>query len=256
MKHSSRPRMTANFSASVHQQLNMYALAASAAGVGMLALAQRAEAKIVYTPAEHVIEPRHSYNIDLNHDRITDFTITNHVSACTDYCFFELRQTPAAGNGAVGYVVGSQFLLDSALHLGARIGPRSPFKGAATMVLARSDHYTSGRTILYGPWTNVKDRYLGFKFQIKGETHYGWARLNVTVRKTTITATLTGYAYETIPNKPIIAGKTTEPDDASVEELNHALAAPTSEPATLGALALGSSGLSIWRREDLVESKK
>lgn len=254
MRHFPRPRKTANLSHSVHQQLNMYALAASAAGVGMLALAQTAEARIVYTPAQHVIEPRHSYNLDLNHDKITDFTIINNVSACTDYCFFELRLNPAAGNGAAGYVVGSQFLLDSALHRGARIGPRSPFKkGAGSMVLARSNRYTSGRTIVYGAWTNVKDRYLGFEFQIKGETHYGWARLNVTVNKTSITATLTGYAYETIANKSIIAGKTRAPNDGSVES-NAALNLPTSKPATLGLLALGSHGLSIWRRKELAES--
>ena len=42
-----------------------------------------------------------------------------------------------------------------------------------------------------------------------------------------IAATLTGYAYETIPNKPIIAGKTNGPDVITVE------------PTTLGSLALG-----------------
>jgi hypothetical protein len=40
-----------NLSVSVHHRLHMYALAASAARVGMLALAQFAETKIVYTPA-------------------------------------------------------------------------------------------------------------------------------------------------------------------------------------------------------------
>jgi hypothetical protein len=47
MKRSSGPRKTANLSESVHQHLNMYAIAAGAAGVGMLALAPRSEAKIV-----------------------------------------------------------------------------------------------------------------------------------------------------------------------------------------------------------------
>ena len=48
-----RFRKTAKLSESIHQQLSMYALAASAAGVGMLA--QPAEAKIVYTPVHHVV---------------------------------------------------------------------------------------------------------------------------------------------------------------------------------------------------------
>jgi hypothetical protein len=229
----------------------MYALAASAAGVGLLALTPPAEAKIIYTPVHRVIMPKHSYNIDFNHDGIADFKIANSVSACTDFCFFELRQRPADGNSAVGYTVGSGFPLDSALKPGALIGPRSPFKkGTAAMVVARSNVYTSNKTVVYGPWGHVKDRYLGLKFQIKGNTHYGWARLNVKVAKTTITATLTGYAYETIPGKGIVAGKTKGPDDARAEE-SSAAPMPTSKPATLGALALGAPGLSIWRREEV-----
>jgi hypothetical protein len=59
---------------------------------------------------------------------------------------------------------------------------------------------------------------------------FGWARFKVTTQRghvPFIKATLTGYAYETIPNKPIAAGKTTGPD------------ANTVEPTTLGKLALG-----------------
>jgi hypothetical protein len=252
MKRSSLfPKTPASLPDSVHWQLNMYALAASAAGVGLLALASPAEAKIVYTHAHQVIGPNHSYNVDLNHDKITDFTIVNHVSACTDFCFFELRQYPAGGNSAVGYTVGSGQFLGSDLKPGARIGPRSPFKkGDAALLVARSNVYTSNKTMVYGPWANVKDRYLGLKFQIKGKTHFGWARLNVKISKTTITATLTGYAYETIPNKPIIAGKTKGSDNARVES-NAALNVPAPQPATLTLLALGSPGLSIWRREEL-----
>jgi hypothetical protein len=250
MKH---PSLTlANLPDSVYRQLNMYALAASAAGVGLLALASPVEAKIIYTPAHRVIGPHHSYNVDLNHDKITDFTIVNHVSACTDFCFFELRQYAAGGNSAEGYAVGSGQFLGSALKPGAGIGPRSPFKkGTAALVVARSNVSTSNQTMVYGPWANVKDRYLGLKFQIKGKTHYGWARLNVEVSKTTITATLTGYAYETIPNKPILAGKTSRPEAARVEASNAALGIRAPQPGTLSLLALGSPRLAIRRREEL-----
>ena len=78
----------------------------------------------------------------------------------------------------------------------------------------------------------MRGRYLGLKFLIRGKVHYGWARLNVTVGNSKITATLTGYAYETIPNNPIIAGKTKGPDEATVQELNAALNLPIPEPAT------------------------
>jgi hypothetical protein len=62
---------------------------------------------------------------------------------------------------------------------------------------------------------------------IKGKAHYGWVRMNVEIKGMNFTATLTGYAYETIPNKPIIAGQTRRKDEA-----------------TLGRLAQGASAVS------------
>lgn len=52
---------------SLRRQLTLYALAAGAAGVGATALAQPAEAQIVYTPADEVIERKGEMLIDLNH---------------------------------------------------------------------------------------------------------------------------------------------------------------------------------------------
>jgi hypothetical protein len=49
MKRSSRPRTTAKLSESLHQRLNLYAIAAGAAAVSVLASARPAVAKIVYT---------------------------------------------------------------------------------------------------------------------------------------------------------------------------------------------------------------
>jgi len=76
-----------------------------------------------------------------------------------------------------------------------------------------------------GQWLDTRNRYLGLQFVIKGQVHYGWARLTVIFPPQPsrgILATLTGYAYETIPNKPIITGKTKGPDVITLD------------PATLG----------------------
>jgi hypothetical protein len=54
-------------------------------------------------------------------------------------------------------------------------------------------------------------------------------------RQNGITAVLTGYAYETIPGKPIITGKTKGPDVVTLQ------------PATLGHLATGASAIPAWR---------
>jgi hypothetical protein len=251
MKRSSRPRKTfVNLSESISRQLDMYALAAGAAGVGLLALAQPSEGKIVYTATHHVIAPKHSYRLDLNHDGTTDFTLNNYGACGTDSCQFSLSLKPTNSNRAAGYVVSSfRIPVESALHRGDRVGPGDRFqKGRGEMV--NVGYFF--QTYVSGPWANVQSRYLGLKFKIKGETHYGWARLNVKVQKTVITATLSGYAYETIPNKAIVAGKETGTDDANLEQSDSAtLTAPISPPASLGLLGMGAPGLSIWRRESV-----
>ena len=86
----------------------------------------------------------------------------------------------------------------------------------------------------------TKNRYLGLQFVINGQVHYGWARLSVSLtdpslNKFGIYAVLTGYAYEDVPNKPIITGKTKGPDVITLD------------PATLGHLAGGASQIPAWR---------
>jgi hypothetical protein len=224
MKSSAHPpRTPSRLRDPLHSQLNSYALAASAAGVGVLALAQPAEGKIVYTKTHLVIAGAERYNLDLSHDKVTDFTVGNFfTTTCPDSCFQALYLKPAAGNSEVGSIK-SYAHFAAAMKQGAVIGPKAHFlTGSAIMREAFSTQPS------IGPWNNVKNRYLGLKFQIKGKTHYGWARLNVTGSGLgTIVATMTGYAYETIPDKALIAGKTSGAEEA------------VNEPVTLGVLALG-----------------
>jgi hypothetical protein len=51
-----------------------------------------------------------------------------------------------------------------------------------------------------------------------------------------IKGVFTGYAYETVPNKPISTGKTKGPDVVS-------------SPASLGHLAAGAASIPAWRSE-------
>jgi hypothetical protein len=93
----------------------------------------------------------------------------------------------------------------------------------------------------YGKWTYVRNGYLGLKFKIHGKTHYGWARLGVIHDGFKLTGTLTGYAYETIANKAIVAGDT-KGKDRDKDEV---------QPVSLGHLARGASAVSAWRLEQI-----
>lgn len=76
MGESSTPSTTpSQLSAKLNHRLNMYALAASAAGVSLLAMGQPSEAKIVYTKTHQVIGGNGVYALDLNHDGVVDFLI-------------------------------------------------------------------------------------------------------------------------------------------------------------------------------------
>jgi hypothetical protein len=225
-------RTPVSLSDAIHKRLNAYACAASAAGVGVLALAQPAEAKIVYTPAHLKFTRNTEVLLDLNRDGLPDFRIANNFSNFGNRNSYRLFVSAYSQPNSI------QGMEDPfALRAGARIGPKQHFSHLATSM---AHFYTSsGRiTTSSGPWKNVKNRYLGFKFRINGKTHYGWARLSVTMHRNGvygISALLTGYAYETVPNRLIIAGKTKGTDVV------------TFEPATLGHLARGATAISSWR---------
>jgi hypothetical protein len=257
MKHSLRPRKTAQFSNSLQRQLNSYALAGSAAGVGVLALAQPAAARIIYTSAHKTIDFTHKIPLDLNHDGKIDFTLQETLINTTtvDEAHSLILSVSPAQN--VNQVWTNQKHA-SALPAGIRIGPKGPF--AANKKAMALDYYqdgTGGSGTCAGPWNNVKNRYLGLKFRIEGQIHFGWARLNVTCvthyGQHEITGLLTGYAYETIPGKAIIAGATKGPDDA---EPTASPKTRSPEPVTLGSLALGAPGQAIWRREETINTQR
>lgn len=234
MNQSRQPRIVSELSEAVNHKLNLYARAASAAGVGLLTLAQSAEAKIVYTRTHHVIGLHHPYKLDLNHDGITDFLVQETQSGSMGFKVNKLAAKEPPGNAVEGYANSSR-RYGSALKRGASIGGRQHFVsgGRFGQEMAEVQQSDSVFYKYYGPWTNVTNGYLGLKFKIHGKTHYGWARLTVVDQGFRLTGTLTGYAYETIANKSIIAGNTKGIDGV--------------QPASLGHLARGASSVSAWR---------
>jgi hypothetical protein len=238
----------------------MYALAAGAAGVGLLALTPSAHGKIVYTPAHVKIAPFGYVRLDLNHDRKVDFVLDRNKVSDMTYVYSTLNVDPylaTSANGAIATAIGTDRPA-IALRKGARIGPKKLFNNGRITVMA--GHGTVSRTSRYSFWSGqwahggkgLKNRYLDLKFAINGRSHYGWARVTVTTSGKNFTALLTGYAYETIPNKPIIAGKTKSSDEVSLEAPDATMLGPTRESASLGLLAMGTPGLSIWRQDDPV----
>lgn len=217
-------------------------VASTAAGVAVLT-APPAEAKIVYTPTtKQVSSP---VQIDLNHDGIADFDVE--FCECLPH-----GQVLQVGLGVTGNMVQAVFGVEAAaLRRGAPIGPKQSFasstQGYGGVFMADAGSYG---TAVYsnGPWLNVRNRFLGLKFLINGQVHFGWARLTSTDRLRHVV--LTGYAYETIPNRSLPAGQISETEGN--ESTN---AAPPSGPLqrgpSLGLLARGADALEVWRRSPI-----
>jgi hypothetical protein len=241
MRKSASPRRPAGMRDSVERQLHLYALAAGAAGVSVLALAGASQAEVVYTETYQVTQTGFPLYIDLNHDGIKDFLLrttfyagTSGLEVGLDAAGFENADNVVAGRR---YSLGGGYFLSaaSALRAGAEIGPKGNFSVRLPVMAAEHFDGVGSQYSDLGKWAGkgkgVKNRYLGLKFVISGEVHYGWARLSVTLAHhrqfDDVSGTLTGYAYETVPDKPIIAGRITGSDVITLQS------------DTLGGLALG-----------------
>jgi len=217
--------------AKLEKRLFAYAAAGSAAGVGMLALAQPAEGRVIYTKAHQQIASGTTLHLDLNQDGVTDFNLRNtyFATGTPGTVVGTLSVFPAGqGNRIWGHTAFKQGYA-SALYAGIRVGPKGRFLAGAGIMADTALRASSCR----GPWGNVSNRYLGFKFVIKGQAHFGWARLNVTCSHGTLSPLLTGYAYETIADRQILTGK-----ERGTDESDNSPSAASS--GTLGRLAQGA----------------
>jgi len=243
-KTAGKNRTPSSLNPKLDHNLLAYAAAATAAGVGILALSTPADAEIVYTATHQIMKPGSGIlHLDLNNDGINDFKFedgyftsifarrgafpTGNTSRVTGYLY-------VIGSVATNRAVANNKGFALALPHGAKVGSAGQFGSGSRLGLMGYCNAVGGNgSTNYGPWDRgARDRYLGFKFLISGEIHYGWARLNVARSRCGITAILTGYAYETVANTPIITGKTSGADEASgVESMG---------PRTLGWLAQGA----------------
>lgn len=264
-------RTPATLNARLNKGLMSYVAVASAAGIGMLAGTQPAEAEVVYTPANTPILINTPVALDLNNDGTIDFELSNLYSGCARGCSFGaaavLKVSPEGSNNAIWVIdVASHRTGDSRRKArkevrpaaapafwGMVVGPERKVQGYPAVMHSEvfsGTIFGSSSYRSFGPWGEKREfagPYLGLKFTGGGEVHYGWARITVEANQLTITATLTGYAYETVPNREIITGVEhgTFDDSAEADSAEMAIT-PAPNPATLGRLAQGAMGVSAW----------
>jgi hypothetical protein len=214
-----KARGTRAVSTKVEKRLASYALAAATAA-GLIVAPESANASIVYTPATITLT-NGTLNIDLNGDGIADFTLVDRIKVLNSYSNRMLGVTGFAGasvvessnGGAAGLKMGSY------ISAGRAFLPVARQRATMASVGYQCNTASGCHSFVDGEFTNVKNVYLGFKFVINGQTHYGWARINENYvyqmhGKSKIKIYLSGYAYETNPDTAIRAGQTGLKDSA------------------------------------------
>jgi len=247
-----------SLSKSIDSRLKVYGIAAAAASVGLLALAEPAQSEIIITNKKIPI-PRCDglgscpVKVDLNHDGIADFSFTLGYYGFGQNINGRGHINPLTRGAIVG---GGPYSSASPLVRGAKIGPSAQFV-SFSVDIERSSYCTTNSICFKehnheGPWGgNHPNRFVGVRFLIRGKTHYGWIRLTVTTSETApMSEEITEYGYETIANKSCAAGLPGT-SAATSDRLNTEQTGKNS--ASLGMLALGADALPLWRRDDKVQ---
>lgn len=203
----------------LQNRLSRYTVAAAA----VVAAASGATAQVVYTDVnpDYTADDDNNANgftavfLDLNNDAAPDFIL---AARDTTIGANRTRFTLVAPYGTVNAVAGeTPTAYDYALALNLNDAINNTLNWiAATNTMA----YNVASANPYNEnWNGVTDKYLGLKFNVGANVHYGWARLDV--QAIGDVWTLKDYAFNATPDAAINAGQTAGINTNEMESLVH-----------------------------------
>lgn len=199
----------------IYKDVSAKKLAGYSAMAATLVATQADAQTIVYVDIDDItVEIGDIVQIDVDGDGTDDF-LFQAASSGTNWTFGRVfgnvtsYAVGASSNKVAGY--NGYFLpYGSALDAGQEVGPTLDFIGSSSTnpgnVAFLNSIYSSAT---YGQFSGVEDKYLGFQFEVGGNLHYGWMRLDGTVGP--VTLTIKDMAFNSDVEGPIEAGDTGEP---------------------------------------------
>lgn len=161
-------------------------------------------ANIIYTDIEPDFTSETSdaaYELDLNNDNIVDY----YLKGESDNNWLIIISNPISQNGI--FSVEPWYTNTVALDEGYKIFTVTSHPNGAhfatVSIFNIGECFGGGQGCSYD-WKDKDDKYLGLRFIINEQIHYGWARLKVTSPAQWI---IKDYAYNATPDSPILAGQ-------------------------------------------------
>lgn len=205
-------------------------LARFSAVAGAVIAGGSVNAQLVYTdvnPDIIVDTASGPYDLDFNGDVVADLSLmVVHQAGAGTYSGFTYTyqgsaaavQTPA-GNGVLMIASGSSSsMVVAPMNNGDLIDNAAQFASSGALgvdVLVTIPVISYTYQFSQGAWLGVSDKFLGVKFMIGANTHYGWARLDVSAGADTIR--VKDYAYNQNADLPLLAGQTVGLDGVAVD---------------------------------------
>ncbi|MFN0275210.1 MAG: T9SS type A sorting domain-containing protein [Chitinophagales bacterium] len=201
----------------------------SALAGGFLFSGLQAQAQLVYTDIDpdETIGIGDNYELDLNDDGNTDFEFI--INTFTIPSFFYTTGTgglmfdaiiprmlvyPDGGNSVNASTIAgsaSTFAYPYAMNNGDIVDDDLNFKSNSLqflgLYLSVADYPSAGDVYPfanYGNWPNKSNKFMGLKFEVDGETHFGWVRLSMS----DLEITIDDYAFDATPETAIETGVT------------------------------------------------
>jgi hypothetical protein len=216
--------MKAKTTKSLAKKLKQYSALAATAVVA------DASGQVVYTDINDttLVNNGDFFDIDLNNDGILEATINLYAFATSgSYGSFFYKSsyngvgidadtlrneiatsvsTFATSTGTYSVGVAKAFSLNNAINNTANWASNYIYAGAYANYSFVTPYGSNYNTISVGQFPGAGDKYMGVRFKLNNNTHYGWVRMSISQKSDTVT--IKDFAYNATANTPILAGDT------------------------------------------------
>ncbi|MCU0433195.1 MAG: T9SS type A sorting domain-containing protein [Bacteroidia bacterium] len=189
------------------------------AAVGGMTLASGAGAQIVYTdinPDTLIIGG--TYSINMDNAGNPEMIVNCYSSSTNGNGYSSLSIQPPGANAVRAFQVYAYATPEIiALNAGDTIGAQNTDwiqQSAQNGNLYLGYVNVSGNYTI-GQWPGLSDKFMGVRFTVNNQPHYGWVRLSLSIGSDSLL--IKDYAYNSQPNQYIIAGQTVITSETETE---------------------------------------